>query len=247
MIEIKRYIKRTIRIALLILGFGVIVAGYLKVFPEILYKNKFHLDNYTIYSNNYIDSSIVYIIDTATILLENNLIDRQNHKFDVLISNSYPLFWAHTFLNKKPTGASEFVTNNIYIANGVIENNYCYNFEDKKKEIKGRSLHSVIAHESVHIIIRKELGTLKYLRILKKSNWKVEGFCEWIAFNNIPIERQIILEIIRSDSYVNNPYDRYKLYRALVDYLIRTEEYTFIDLMTSDDNFEFVINKYATQ
>lgn len=56
-----------------------------------------------------------------------------------------------------------------------------------------------------------------------------------------------MLEIIKSKSYVNNPYDRYKICRAVVEYLICTEDYTFIDLMTSDDNFEFVLKKYATQ
>lgn len=246
MINLNRHIKRRFRILILIFVGGVVIIGYLKIFPEVLYKNKFQVDNYTVYSNKYIDSSIVHVIDTVKILLENDLIDRKSCTFDVFISSSYLLFWAHTFLNKKPTGASEFVTNNIYIANGDIEKNHTHNFEDKKV-LKGRSLHSVIAHESMHIIIRKELGTLEYLKVLKKNNWKVEGFCEYIAFNNIQIDRENMLEIIKSKFYVNNPYDRYKVYRAVVEYLICTEDYTFIDLMTSDDNFEFVLKKYATQ
>lgn len=178
-------------------------------------------------------------------LTENVFAPKNDYTFDVFLTNSYRLFWFHTFLHRKPTGASEFVTNNIYVANSEVKKNYCYNFK-QDKTLKGRSLHSVIAHESVHIIIRNRIGRMKYLQILKNSNWKIEGYCEWVALHNTSIDRQNLQEIISSQSYLHNPYDRYKLYRAMVDYLLHCEKLTFIELMEFDSSFEHVLHKFAS-
>ncbi len=238
--------KKRISIILFILISGIIVIGLPKIFPQLFYKKRIEVKNYTIYSNKYIDSSIVQIIDTVDILMSNKMIDKKDYIYDVYLSNSYFLFWLHTFLNKLPTGASDFVTNNIYIANANLVNNYAYNFTNNKT-LKVRSVHSVIAHESVHILLRKELGFRKYRKLIKHCNWKIEGLCEWIAFNDIEINKQEIKRILESETYINNPYDRYKVYRALVDYLIREGGYNLKELMNSNDNFDDIIRKYATQ
>jgi len=239
-------LRRAIRISILLLVIGFVIIGLLKAFPQCLYKNRYRVENYTIYSNEYIDSSVVQIIDSVNFLVRNKLVDRQENTYNIYLNNSYFLFWFHTFLSKKPTGASNSVTSNIYIANTNLTQNYAYNFTNSTAS-KKRSIHSVIAHETMHIILRKKFGFWNYHQLLKKCNWKVEGLCEWIAFNNIHIDREEIQKILNSKSYIDNPYDRYKIYRAMVDFLLKNECNSLSDVMTSNDDFEDVLKKYAAQ
>lgn len=235
--------KRKLLIFISVLVFCITFFGILKIFPRCYYRYRFQVENYTLYSNQPVDSSVIQVIGTVNMLTGNKRFNFPNYRYDIFLSNSYFLFWIHTALNKMATGASDLVTNNIYIANADIEKNSACNFQEGRE----RSLHSVIAHESTHILLRKKYGLRKYRKLLKHKNWKVEGFCEWIALNDVPPDEEKIRKIVQSESYITNPFDRYITYRAAVSYLLEDESCDLDRLMASDDNFETILQECVIQ
>jgi hypothetical protein len=216
--------------------------GIPRLFPQIFYKNHIQYKDYKVYSNNIIDRNIYQILDSSAIIIGNNLIDKKQDSYNVFLCNSYFLFWIHTFLGKLPVAASDLITNNIYIANVNLTKNYASNSKNLNGS-KGRSVQSAIAHEQTHIILRQKLGFWKYRQLLKEANWKIEGFCEWIAFNGEPFDYNEIYSIIASGIYVKSPFCRYKIFRFVVNYLIVNKKYDFNDLIDSKDEFEYILQE----
>ncbi len=235
----RRTIKKKVLIILVIL-FSIL--GVIKLYPELIYLHKFKHNNYTFYSNSPIDSIAVEVINSTNKLVLNDFLDCDQKSYDVFICNSYSLFWLHTFLGRKPSGASDMATNNIYIANVNFKKNIAFSSERNRK-LKGRSIKSVIAHESTHIMLRKKFGLKKYRRLIKTENWKIEGICEWIAFNDKEINENQMLELIESQTYINNPWHRYQLYRFAVSYLIDSKGYNLDDIITCSDTFETILQE----
>ncbi|MFW6352107.1 MAG: hypothetical protein ACOC2E_06945, partial [Bacteroidota bacterium] len=218
------------------------ILGIIKLYPEWLYMHKFKYNNYTFYAGSPIDSVVVEIINSTNKLVLNDFLDCNKKRYDVFICNSYPLFWLHTFLGRKPSGASDMVTNNIYIANADFKNNIAFS-SDKNGKLKGRSIKSVIAHESAHIGLREKIGLKKYKRLIKTENWKIEGVCEWVAFNDKKIDENQMLDLIKSQDYINNPWHRYRLYRFALTYLIDTKGYNLEDIVAYPETFETVLQE----
>jgi len=218
------------------------ILGVIKLYPELIYLHKFKHNNYTFYSNSPIDSIAVEIINLTNRLVLNDFLNCNQDRYDVFICNSYSLFWLHTFLGRKPSGASDMATNNIYIANVDFKGTIAFNSE-KNGKLKGRSIRSVIAHESAHIILRKKIGLKKYRKLIKTENWKVEGICEWIAFNDKEINEDQMFELIKSQTYIKNPWYRYQLYRFVVTYLIETKGYNLDHILTCSDTFETILQE----
>lgn len=216
--------------------------GIIKLYPELIYLNKLKHNNYTFYSNSHIDSIAVEIINLTNELVLNDFLNCEQDRYDVFFCNSYFLFWLPTFLGRKPSGASDLATNNIYIANVDFKRNIAFN-SDRNRKLKGRSIKSVIAHESTHIILRRKLGLKKYRRLIKTENWKIEGICEWIAFKDKEINENKMLELIDSQTYFNNPWHRYQLYRFAVTYLIDTKGYNLVDIITCSDTFKTILQE----
>ena len=235
----RKTIKKKVLISLIIL-FSIL--GVMKLYPELIYLHEFKHDNYTFYSNSHIDSTAIEIINSTNRLISNDFLNCDTNRYDVFICNSYSLFWLHTFLGRKPSGASDMVTNNIYIANIDFKKNIVSDL-GKIRKPKGRSIKSVIAHESTHIMLRKKFGLKKYRRLIKYENWKIEGVCEWIAFNDEDISEPKMLELIESQTYINNPWHRYQLYRFAVAYLIDTKGYDLEDIVACPDTFETILQE----
>lgn len=232
-------IKKSMLIALTIL-FIVLLVG--KLYPELIYLHKFKYKNYTLYSNSNIDSSAIEIINSSNELISNDYINSESGRYDVFFCNSYHLFWLHTFLGRKPSGASDLATNNIYLANVDIIRDKVFNSE-KDGKVKGRTIKSVIAHESTHIILRKQLGLKQYRKLIKTENWKIEGICEWIAFSDEKIDRNQMLKLIESRTYHKNPWHRYQLFRFAVTYLIETKGYNLEDIVLCTDAFDIILQE----
>ncbi len=223
------------------------IFGIIKLYPELIYLHKFKYNNYTFYSNSAIDSNAVIIINTTNKLVLNDFIDCVPNQYDVFLCNSYSLFWLHTFLGRKPSGASDMITNNIYIANADCKKNIaCGSIKHKQIKSNERSLESVIAHETTHIMLRNKLGIKNYRKLVKNENWKIEGVCEWVAFNGTEMNVNQMIELIKSKSYINNPWQTYRLYRFAVTYLIQAKGYGLEDIITYTDTFEAILQELTS-
>ncbi len=214
-----------------------------RMLPQIFYKNHVQYKEYKVYSNDVIDSNIYHILDSTKVLISNNLMPKTNFKYRVFLCNSEFIYRIHTIYWKMSTGSSDFMTNNIFIAYTNLNDNYASYYKNPEST-KRRSIQSTIAHEQTHIILRETLGLINYMNLVKKSNWKIEGFCEWIAFNGIPIDYEYIHSIVESGEYLKNPFIQYRLYRFAVDYVIVNKGYGLRELMNSKDKFEDILQTF---
>lgn len=212
-----------------------------RLLPQIFYKNQVQYKEYKVYSNDVIDPNIFHILDSAIVLTGNDLIPDTKFQYRVFLCNSEFLYRIHTIYWKMSTGSSDYMTNNIFIAYSNLKDNYASYYKNPEFS-KKRSIQSTIAHEQTHIILRETFGLFKYINLVKNENWKIEGFCEWIAFNGIPIDYEYINSIVKSGGYKKNPFLQYQLYRFAVDYSIVNNKYSLSELMTSKDKFEEILD-----
>ena len=232
--------KKVLKISLVIVFAIIVFVAVPRLLPQIFYKNHVQYKDYKVYSNDVIDSNIYHIIDSAIVLTSNNLMPKTKYKYKIFLCNSDFLYRIHTVYWTMSTGSSDFMTNNIFIAFSSLTDNYasyCKNPDTSKR----RSIQSTIAHEQTHIILRETLGLFKYINLVRNANWKIEGFCEWIAFNGILIDYKHIHSIVKSGEYKSNPFYQYHLNRFAVDYLIVKKEYSLNELMNSGDKFEDIL------
>jgi hypothetical protein len=229
------------KITLLVFVLSIISIGTPRIFPQIFYKNQLEYKHYHIYSNDEISSNIYTILDSTILLTNNTFITKSTHDYNVFLCNSYFLFWMHTFLGRSPSGASDFVSNNIYIANYNLKHSIVAN-SLLVHPLKGRDAQSVIAHEQVHIMLRDQLGLWRYRNLAIDSTWKIEGVCEWIALKDKAINYKEIFQILEAGTYRENPFHRYQIYRFVIDYLISKKNFKLMDIVNSKYEFEKLVN-----
>ncbi len=232
--------KQVLKISLVIVISIIVLVVFPRLLPQVFYKNHVQYKDYKVYSNDVIDTNIYHILDSSMVLTSNDLMPKAKYKYRVFLCNSKFLYRIHTVYWTMSTGSSDFMTNNIFIAFSSLTDNYasyCKNPDTSKR----RSIQSTIAHEQTHIILRETFGFFKYINFVRNANWKIEGFCEWIAFNRIPVDYENIHSIVKSGEYKNNPFYQYHLNRFAVDYLIANKEYSLNELMNSGDKFEDIL------
>jgi len=137
-----------------------------KILPQLFYTNKTKYKNYVIYSNDNINSSIYHILDSVIQLTNYMNLPKANEKYNVFLCNSDLLMRLGTTMLFVPTGASDFISNNIYLSHTDIKRNFATSEEGSTF---GRTIQSVIAHEQTHILIREKMGKLSYFRLYMKS------------------------------------------------------------------------------
>lgn len=232
--------KQVLKISLVIVISIIVLVVFPRLLPQVFYKNHVKYKDYKVYSNDLIDTNIYHILDSSMVLTSNDLMPKAKYKYWVFLCNSKFLYRIHTVYWTMSTGSSDYMTNNIFIAYSNLKGNYASYYKNPDYS-KRRSIQSTIAHEQTHIILRETLGLFKYINLVENANWKVEGFCEWIAFNGIPIDYNYINSIVKSEEYKKNPFLQYQLYRFAVDYSIVNNKYSLSELMTSKDKFEEIL------
>jgi len=232
--------KKSLRIILLIFILFILFVSIPRLLPQIFYKNHISYKDYKVYSNERIDKNIYHILDSTIVLTSNNLLPEARYSYKIFLCNSGFIYRLHTIFWRMSTGSSDYITNNIFIAYSNLADNWA-SYLNNPDTTKRRSIQSTIAHEQTHIILRETFGLFKYAGLVRSANWKIEGFCEWIAFNEIPIDYKYIQKIVKSGEYIHNLFLKYRLYRFAVDYLIADKGYNLKELMASNDSFEDIL------
>lgn len=232
--------KKSLRLIMLIfIVLGLFIA-IPRLLPQIFYKNHISYKDYKVFSNEKIDANIYHILDSTIVLTSNDLLPKARYSYKVFLCNSGFLYRLHTIFWKMSTGSSDYITNNIFIAYTNLADNWASYFNNPDAT-KRRSIQSTIAHEQTHIVLRETYGLFNYAGLVRSVNWKIEGFCEWIAFNGIPIDYKNIQKIVKSGEYINNPFQQYRLSRFAVNFLISNKNYNLKELMDSNDSIESIL------
>ena len=157
-------------------------------FPNFLFAHSVTSGQFDVHSDRPIPESIQNVLADVKLRIAESDFYSDEQRFDIYIVEDD---WRRRVLNPravKASGAYFAVTNNIILNRCDIDSDICFNGLEKFNE---RPMHSVIAHECTHSMIRKKLGVVRAFFL---PTWKHEGYCEYIAGNpSFGLERALRL------------------------------------------------------
>jgi hypothetical protein len=146
-------------------------------FPNFLFAHSVRVGQFDVHSDRPISNNIRSVFGDAQTLLAASPFNSDDQTFDIFIAEDN---WRRCLLNPraaKASGAYFSGTDNIILNRCDIDANLCFNGLPK---FNTRPMHSVIAHECTHSMIRKRIGLIRAFLL---PTWKHEGYCEYIAGN----------------------------------------------------------------
>ena len=198
--------------------------GYLVLlmFPQALFAYSTERGKFHVYAREPLSENIVQVLDKAEEKLKSSPIYDANVRRDIYLTGSHGMYalLSHkayrSFANSVPFINNIFINKTDVAADHVILNRELDNT---------RSLNGVIAHETVHLFIRKRYGSMTASLM---PTWKNEGYCEYIARDTaIPLEEGI-------RRWRGNPQDdrnyRFIKYQLMVQQLLEREGVSVDDL-----------------
>jgi hypothetical protein len=159
---------------------GIVVASLLLIIilnPILTYANKTTQNNFTIYHNKPLDSSVIFKINESYEILKESEVYNENFKIDICLNDGsvYPRLikvirgqaFAWGFYNKV-----------------VLEGNANYN--ENYVELNGYkwNLTQLLAHEMIHCFQFDKFGIFKSKPFADIPNWKWEGYAEYVVRKN---------------------------------------------------------------
>lgn len=211
-----------------------------RAIPKLFYSYKQEYKNYTVYANSPIHHTISKTLDSSIILTNNSFLNAKAGKYQVFLVNNKWLIRLHTGRSNF-WAASDFFTNYIYITQTNVAANTGTLFAANHT----RSLHSLIAHEQTHIMMRKKLGFWRYLSNYIDQPWRIEGICEYISLKGKPFNIQKLKESYQSGVYKQkeNIGKAYMLWHFAVNELIENQHYDLFKVFDTDQSLEKILDK----
>ncbi len=126
-----------------------------------------------------------------------------------------------------------------------ISGNYILRNGDENNKY---SLSGVIAHETVHSLLRNELGLLKYKLL---PSWKNEGYCDFIANESSFDEKKGLTDICNDEVNSESASFKYFKFRKITQYLFEDRKVSLNKYLDEDFDLENINNnlkeKYCAQ
>jgi hypothetical protein len=208
-----------------------LVAIYLLLltFPQILFAREMSHKNFSVYSREPLEQSVYGVLDQVESRLSTSSINSDQLQPKIILTNSYRLYGALSLFlggNSFGKGYALLPTNNIFINQADLGKDLVYRNAPQNNQ---RSLSGVIAHETVHLLIRKRFG---YWRNLTMPAWKKEGYAEYVAGGStLPYETGVKM-------WKENPKDgtgyQYFKYYMLVKYLLEHDKISVDELFNRE-------------
>ena len=206
-------------------------------YPNLLFGHTFKYHNFNVHSTKAFGDNIQTILDEAEKHLSASELYDKHLTQNIYLCNGYTLYSFLAPLSRKAFACNYPLINIIFIANCNIEKNEAY--KNNEQDSYTRQLSELIAHEITHTLIEKKLGFWKY-RVL--TNWKHEGYCEYIGYNNADALKDA-KQFLATHKDDNSGRAIYRKYYYAVTFLKEAEKMTFDEIIASDATFEQVLNK----
>ncbi len=212
--------ERIIALIILVTIFAYFIL--LPAYPNFLFQNKLEYKNYTIHFNDNLDKeALLSIIEIADVKLQKSEFYNENIESQIYICNNNLLYVLLNPTNYKGFASNRIRYKNIFIANIDLDNNLAITpFDNTRTE----PISNLLAHEITHGLVKYNLGT-------KMSEWKEEGYADYIAY-----DRHVNLEEEYKDSL--NPNYWYIKRKSMVYYLLNTKKTNFQEFVKTDYDFE---------
>ena len=215
--------------------------------PSFLFENNLEYKNFSVYyhSNDINLEELKLVLNKSERLLKSSELFNTGIKQDIFICNSYNEFTFFALMSRKAFGVYNPISQNIFLSKSSITGNYVLG---DAKENNKRTLSGVIAHETVHSLLRNELGLLKYKLF---PAWKNEGYSEFIANESSFNEHKGLTDICNDEINSESASFKYFKYRIITQYLFQETKISMDDFLDKDFDLENINNnlkiKYCTQ
>lgn len=227
--RLRKYIDRSLN---LLIGIWVL----LLFFPQPLFAHSISVGRFFVYSDQPIPKSIETVISKANARLATSPYNSDADSFSIYIATST---WRRCVMNPlgwKPFGTSNLITGNTILNRSDVSADLCFNNMPAHNQ---RSLHSVIAHECTHQLLRRRLGLLAAFRL---PTWKNEGYCEYVA-GDTSFDLHHGIEMLASGRDDSSPAFQYVKYYLAVRHILETEGFTEQQLVRQEFDLEATISK----
>jgi len=199
------------------------------------------IGNLVVYADNPdLKKEMLLVMDSCILRLEEMNIQTKTKQRIILCSNVNQYNIKTFFMHRNTLGVNQNLFNSILIAPADYKNNRQQKYDDR---LFNRRLSDAIAHEITHLYIRERIGYLKNIYMSRsKNNWKIEGFCEYIAYSssfNIKDGTDIFLnETVQPDHSLNSKLLKITYFyfksRLKTDYLFSCKYLSFDEFMNTN-------------
>ena len=226
------------------IGFSYLIITF---FPTFLFANKLEYKNFSVYyhSNDININELKLVLDKSEKLLKGTELFKIGITQDIFICSSYNEFTFFAPISRKAYGINNPISQNIFLTKSSISGNYILRNGDENNKY---SLSGVIAHETVHSLLRNELGLLKYKLL---PSWKNEGYCDFIANESSFDEKKGLTDICNDEVNSESASFKYFKFRKITQYLFEDRKVSLNKYLDEDFDLENINNnlkeKYCTQ
>ena len=230
--------KKTKKIINLLLGGISLTYVVIIMFPSFLFANNLEYKSFNVYyhSSEINIEKLKLVLDKSQNLLNNTELYKAGINQDIFFCSSYNEFTFFALMSRKAFGINNPISQNIFLSKSSISENYILsNGEENNKN----SLSGVIAHETVHSLLRNELGILKYKLL---PSWKNEGYSDFIAKESSFNEQKGLTNICNDEVNSESASFKYFKYRKITQYLFEDRKITLEKFLNDDFELE-EINK----
>ena len=210
------------------------------IYPNFLFGHSIKYKNFRIFSTNSLDNNIYALLDKAESNLFTSTINDTTITHNIYLCNSYSRYAFFAPLSRTAFGCNYAVINNIFISNCNVKKNEAYKNDGEDNYV--RQLSQTIAHEITHTLAEKKLGLWKFETL---KNWKNEGYCETISYNDI-LDIATLKDFLESNKNNDGHRIHYKKCYFAVAYLMQIEKMKFEDIIATTLTLDEVLNKIET-
>lgn len=208
-------------------------------FPQLVFGSPTQVGRFAIYGQTARPEQMRSVLDQSEGLIEKHHGALPNSIVVIVTST-----WLYSAINpfaRNSFAATRRIGDVVWIREGSFAEN-----SSRSGHIahNTRSLSSVIAHESIHVALHADLGTIKLWRI---PSWLEEGYCEYVA-NETSYPFQAGVTRVLANHPTSDASFRYFQYYAAVRYLIETEKKSLVEIIerAEDYNYQDLAMRFAS-
>jgi hypothetical protein len=219
---------------------SIIVIIYLATlfFPQPFFAHKVTVNNITVYSDESLPvEKITNIIESAESNIKTSKLYDAATKHRIFIANNNTRWTYFTTFYSKVGGLNYVIFNhNIFLRKADVSDNRLYGPSGSK--VAGeRTLDYFMAHEISHTLEFQSMSLYKYPL---KTNWVLEGYCEYIAYGSESYE--VALKKLQT---ANEPESTkyYTRVRTIVAYMLEREQLNISDIWSKLGEYDYWLAK----
>jgi hypothetical protein len=246
--------RRLIRITLIIFALIVFIIATPQLilsYPVFLFQEKLTHNNFTVLSDQPIDSTMPVMLDSIAGALSLTGFYKNETSLTIILCKGEGRM---NFLDKismvSPGAGFHHFSGNLYLFPARIEQ-----FRRENEKVTGEerellansylefNLEDILTHEIFHKLHADTMGIWQFRRKLSPPHWKAEGFAEYYAhgfYNAEDPEPSFAYRLSLYEKYK----DRFSLYymksELMYEYLVRYKHMSFEDIMREDVTEETV-------